>query len=183
MSLCTTWLLLTVAAAQIGAMGSKSAARADQVRAEIVAAYQASLGALSRGDADAAMQMDTNDWVSITAGQRPRTRKEIEPYIRRDIASMKPPPGWSAVWRPNYERAGTSSGIQIYDVKVEGGSAVVLCLVGNTRTEVSAGVSHSVWHGSHVRDTWTQTPTGWKRRLHEKLTVNERMVDGRPAVE
>lgn len=93
---------------------------------------------------------------------------------------MKPPPGWSATWRPDYEQNGTSSGIQIYDVKLNGDGAVVLCLVGNTRTEVTAGVTHSVWSGSHVRDTWTKTSTGWKRRIHEKLTLNERMVDGKP---
>jgi hypothetical protein len=37
-----------------------------------------------------------------------------------------------------------------------------------------------VWGGSHVRDTWIKTEAGWKRKLHEKLTVNERMIDGRP---
>lgn len=152
----------------------------EEARKDIVAAYQRSLDALERGDADAALQMETNDWVGITVGQKPRTRQEMEPLIRRDIASMKPPPGWSATWRPDYERTGTSSGIQIYDLKRERDSAVVLCLVGNTRTEIMAGVTHSVWGGSHVRDTWISTSTGWKRKMHEKLTVNERLVDGRP---
>ncbi len=151
----------------------------DTARKDIVAAYQRSLDALARGDADGALRIDTNDWVSITAGQKPRTRQEMEPFIRRDIASMKPPPGWSATWRPDYERNGTSSGIQIYDLKLEGNGAVVLCLVGNTRTEIIDGVTHKVWGGSHVRDTWIRTSSGWKRRLHEKLTVNERMIDGR----
>jgi len=149
------------------------------VRNEIVAAYQRSLDALQRGDADGAMQIDTSDWVSITVGQKPRTRQELEPFVRRDIANMKPPAGWSATWKPDYERNGTSSGIQVYDVKLEGKGAVVLCLVGSTRTEVVEGASHNVWRGSHVRDTWIQTAAGWKRRTHEKLTVNERMVDGR----
>jgi ketosteroid isomerase-like protein len=153
---------------------------AEEARKDIVAAYQRSLDALQRGDADAAMQIDTNDWVSVTVGQKPRTRQEIEPFIRRDIASMKPPPGWSATWRPDYERNGTSTGIQMYDVTVDGNTAVVLCLVGSTRTEIIDGVTHSVWGGSHVRDTWIKTTAGWKRRMHEKLTVNERMVDGRP---
>lgn len=152
---------------------------AQEARKEIVAAYQRSLDALQRGDADAAMQMDTDDWVSITVGQRPRTRQELEPLIRRDIASMKPPPGWSATWLPDYERNGTTSGIQIYDFKLDGNNAVVLCLVGNVRTEIVDGTTHQVWDGSHVRDTWIKTSTGWKRRMHEKLTVNERMVDGR----
>lgn len=153
---------------------------ADEARKEIVAAYQRSLDALRRGDADAAMQIDTNDWVSITVGQKPRTRQEMEPFIQRDITSMKPPPGWSAVWRPDYERSGTLSGIQVYQVKLDGNSAVVLCLVGNTRTEIIEGEQHSVWRGSHVRDTWIRSPAGWRRRMHEKLTVNERMIDGRP---
>lgn len=152
-----------------------------EVRKEIVAAYQRSLDGLARGDADGALAIDTEDWISITVGQKPRTRQEMEGYIRRDIAGMKPPPGWSATWRPDYERNGTVSGIQIYDVKVDGNSAVVLCLVGGSRTEAIDGSPHTVWRGSHVRDTWTKTPAGWKRKMHEKLTVNERMVDGRPA--
>ena len=75
----------------------------------------------------------------------------MEPFIRRDIASMKPPPGWSATWRPDFERNGTSSGIQIYDLKLDGDNAFVLCLVGNMRTEIVDGMTQSVW-GSHVRD-------------------------------
>ncbi len=173
-----TWILLAIAALPIPAQEAPSPA--DTARREILAAYQRSLDALSRGDADAAMQLDTDDWVSITVGQKPRTRQEIEPFLRRDIASMKPPPGWLATWKPDYERNGTTSGIQIYDVKLDGDKAVVLCLVGNTRTETTAGVTHSIWTGSHVRDTWTRTSTGWKRRLHEKLTVNERLLDGKP---
>ena len=148
-------------------------------RKEIVAAYQRSLDALQTGDAGAAMQIDTADWVSITAGQKPRTRQEMEPFIRRDIAGMKPPPGWVASWRPDYERNGTSSGIQVYEIKLDGDQAIVLCLVGGTRPEVIDGATHQVWLGSHVRDTWLKTSSGWKRRMHEKLTINERMVDGR----
>jgi ketosteroid isomerase-like protein len=153
----------------------------DEARKEIVASYQQSLDALRRGDADAALRIDTDDWVSITVGQKPRTRQEIEPFVRRDIASMKPPEGWSASWSPDYERNGTMSGIQVYDLKFDGNSAVVLCLVGSTRTETVDGEPHKVWRGSHVRDTWIKTAGGWKRRLHEKFTVNERMIDGRPA--
>jgi hypothetical protein len=100
----------------------------EETRKEIVAAYQQSLDALRRGDAEAAMQIDTDDWISITEGQKPRTRQEMEPLIRRDIASMKPPPGWSASWSPDYPRSGTSSGIQIYEVKLDANSAIVLCL-------------------------------------------------------
>lgn len=156
-------------------------ASVEEVRKEIVAAYQQSLDGLRRGDADAAMQMDTDDWVSITVGQKPRTRQEIEPFVRRDIASMKPPPGWNASWSPDYERSGTSTGIQIYALKLNAdSSAIVLCLVGSTRTETVDGEQHNVWRGSHVRDTWIKTKGGWKRRLHEKLTINERMIDGRP---
>jgi hypothetical protein len=158
-------------------------AREEDARKEIAAAYQRSLDALRRGDADGALQIDTQDWVSITAGQKPRTRQEMEPFLRRDIASMKPPPDWSSAWRPDYERNGTASGIQIYDLKLDGNTAVVLCLVGGTRTETVNGAAHRVWRGSHVRDTWIKTPAGWKRRLHEKLTINERMVDGRPVRE
>src|SRR5579863_436929 len=72
---------------------------AEAVRTEIMAAYQRSLDALAHGDADGALRIDTSDWISITVGQKPRTRQEMEPFIRRDIASMKPPPGWVASWK------------------------------------------------------------------------------------
>jgi hypothetical protein len=152
----------------------------EQVQKAIVAAYQRSLDALARGDAETAMKVDTSDWVSITLNQAPVTKQEMAPLIRRDIASMKPPPGWAAVWRPDYEKNGTTTGIQIYELKVDGDRATVLCLVGNTRAETIDGVTHQVWHGSHVRDSWIKTFEGWKRRKHEKLTVNERMIDGKP---
>jgi hypothetical protein len=156
---------------------------AEEARNEIVAAYQRSLDALGRGDADGALQMDTHDWVSITVGQKPRSRQEMEPFIRRDIASMKPPPGWSAVWRPDYQHNGNVTGIQIYDLKLQKDTALVFCLVGSTRTQTIDGAAHSVWTGSHVRDTWIRTGAGWKRRMHEKLTINERMIDGLPATQ
>ena len=159
---------------------SAAADPAEEVRKEIVASYQRALDALQRADADAALRMDTEDWVSLTAGQQPRTRQELEPFIRRDIAGMKPPPGWAATWKPDYEHNGTTSGIQIYAVKLSGDTAVVLCLVGNTRSQTIERATHSVWTGSHVRDTWIRTSAGWKRRMHEKLTINERMLDGHP---
>jgi hypothetical protein len=149
-----------------------------EARTEIVASYQRSLDALRRGDADAALQIDTPDWVSKVVGQRSRTRQELEPFIRRDVAGMKPPPDWTATWKPDYERNGTTTGIQIYDVKIEGDRAIVLCLVGSTRTEIQDGIARKLWTGSHVRDTWIKTAAGWKRRLHEKLTINERLLDG-----
>jgi len=160
---------------------SGAAQAPEDVRREIVAAYQGALDALQAGDADQALKIDTADWVSITVGEAARPRAEIEPLVRRDIASMKPPPGWSATWKPDYERTGTASGIQVYDIQVEGDKAIVLCLVGGSRTETVDGAPHNVWRGSHVRDTWIRTASGWKRRMHEKLTVNERMVDGKPA--
>ncbi len=42
---------------------------ADEARKEIVTAYQASLDALRRGDLDAAMKMDTADWVDRNRGR------------------------------------------------------------------------------------------------------------------
>jgi hypothetical protein len=153
----------------------------EQVRDEIIAAYNSSLDALAKGDAERAMAIETPDWVSKTVGQKPVTLQEMAPSIRRDIASMKTPPGWVAAWKPDYEHNGTATGIQIYDFKLTGDQAVVLYLVGGTHKEPIDGVPHNVWNGSHIRDTWVKTPTGWKRRLHEKLTINERLVDGRPA--
>src|SRR3954453_3371003 len=133
----------------------------EDARKSIVTAYQRTLVALERGDAEAAMQMDTNDWVSVTVRQKPRTRQEMEPFIRRDIGSMKPPPGWSAIWKPDYERNGTVTGIQIYDLKLEGNTCTVLCLVAGTRPEIIDGITHSVWGGSHVRAPWIRGATVW----------------------
>jgi hypothetical protein len=153
----------------------------EEARKDIIAAYQRAMDALQRSDAEAALQIDTEDWVSITAGQKPRTRQELEPYIRRDIAGLKPPLGWLVTWKPDYQHNGTTSGIQLYELKLNGTSATVLCLLGSSRTEVIDGATHKVWTGSHVRDTWTKIEAGWKRRMHEKMTTNERMVDGRPS--
>jgi hypothetical protein len=150
------------------------------IRNQIVAAYQASIEALNRGDADAAMQIDTDDWTSVVVGQGTRTKQEMSPFIRRDIASMKSPPEWKVVWLPDYEHNGTTTGIQLYNLIVEGRAATVLYLVGSTHEETIGAQMHRVWTGSHVRDSWTQTAAGWKRRKHEKLTINERLIDGRP---
>jgi hypothetical protein len=152
------------------------AADVTAIRDQILAAYQHSIDALRRGDADAALSMDTDDWTSTTVGQPPRTKQEMEPFIRHDITSLKPPDNWKVVWLPDAQRRGTVTGIQLYDLKVDGQSATVLCLVGSAREQSN----HTVWTGSHVRDTWTQTAAGWKRRKHEKLTVNERLLDGKP---
>ena len=112
-----------------------AAGPAEEARKEILAAYRSSLDALARGDADGAPQIDTEDWTSVTVGQKPRTRQEMEPYIRRDIASMRPPPDWAVFWKPDYEKNGTGTGIQIYDLSLDrsGNNAVILCLVGGTR--------------------------------------------------
>ena len=150
------------------------------IRDQIVATYQRSIDALRRGDAEAALKIDTDDWTSVVVGQPTRSKQEMAPFIRRDIASMKPPDGWKVFWLPDYEHNGTTTGIQLYDLKVEGKAAMVLCLVGSTHDEYIDAQKHSVWMGSHVRDGWTLTMAGWRRRKHEKLTINERMVDGRP---
>lgn len=149
------------------------------IRDQIVAAYNAALDALSRGDVETAIKLDTDDWISVVVGQPTRTKEEMAGYMRRDVDGAKTPPGWKAVWRPDYEHTGTTTGIQLYDLKVEGKAATVLCLVGGTHEETIGGEKHSVWMGSHVRDSWTQTAAGWKRRKHEKLTINERMIDGK----
>jgi hypothetical protein len=147
------------------------------VRDQIVAAYQKAYEALRHDDAETAVKMDTDDWTSHVVGQPMRTRKELAPYVLAE----KPPTSWNVVWLPDYEHNGTISGIQLYDLKVDGKAATILCLVGSTHEEQIDGATHRVWHGSHVRDSWTQTSAGWKRRKHEKLTINERMIDGKPA--
>lgn len=148
------------------------------VRDQIIAAYQKAFDALRRGDVAAALQMDTDDWTSVVAGQAPQSKAERAPYAKYDT----PPPEWKVVWRPDYEHNGTLTGIQLYDLEINGKAATVLCLVGSSREELVEGKLHSVWRGSHVRDSWTQTAAGWKRHKHEKLTINERMIDGIPSL-
>ena len=102
---------------------------AEDAGKEIVTAWQNSLDASSAVPPMrhcSAMQIDTGEWVSITVGRKARARQELEPFVCRDIASLKPP--------------------------------------GCTRTESIDGMTHSVWRGSHVRDTWIKTSAGWKRR-------------------
>jgi ketosteroid isomerase-like protein len=154
-------------------------AQLDDVIQPIVAAYNRAFDALNRGDVEAALRTDTDDWVSITLHNKPQSKEELASYMRRDPASLKLPPGWVAFWRPDYEHNGTGNGIQLYDVQLKGDEAVVLELVGGTHVEKIDGADHQVWNGSHVRDTWIKTSDGWKRRKHEKMTVNERMIDGK----
>jgi ketosteroid isomerase-like protein len=156
-------------------------AELDDVIKQIVAVYNSAIEAMNRGDAEAALKMDTDDWVSITLNEKPRPKAELAFYIRRDIASMKNPPGWIAFWKPDYEHNGTGNGLQLYEVQLKGDEAIVLGLVGDTHAGKIGGADHQVWNGSHVRDTWVKTGEGWKRRKHEKLTVNERMIDGKTA--
>ena len=76
-------LVATASSGQNPNDGPVAAARKD-----IVAAYQRSLDC--SGDADGALQMDTEDWASITTGQKPRIRKELVQFIRRDFDNLKP---------------------------------------------------------------------------------------------
>lgn len=154
-------------------------ADSNDVIKQIVAAYNSAFDALNRGDVEGALRTDTADWVSITLNRKPQSKEELAGYMRRDPASQKPPRGWAAFWKPDYAHNGTGTGIQIYDVQLRGDEAIVLELVGSTHTEKIDGADHRVWNGSHVRDTWIRTSEGWKRRKHEKMTVNERMVDGK----
>jgi ketosteroid isomerase-like protein len=157
-----------------------AAAESDaQVRNQIMASIQTSLDALRRGDVDDAEMMDTDDWVSITLNQKPVTKQEATAINHKYIDEIKPPAGWNVVWKPENPRTGTMTGVQMYDIRVEGDLAIVLYLVGNSHAETIDGISHQLWNGSHARDTWVKTPAGWKRRKHEKLTVNEKIIDGR----
>ncbi len=47
------------------------------IRDQIVAAYQAAIDALSRGDLETALQLDTDDWVSMVVGQPARTKQDV----------------------------------------------------------------------------------------------------------
>ena len=53
---------------------------------------------------------------------------------------MKPPPGWAATWKPDYQHNGMATGIQVYAIQVDGDNAVVLCLVGSTHAEQIDGL-------------------------------------------
>ncbi len=110
---------------------------------------------------------DADCGISVIAAQKPQTRQEMEAFFRRDLASMKPPESRNAVWKPDYERKRTFSGIEIYDLTLEGNEGIVLCPVGNTPTQIVDGPQRDVWRGSHVRDTWSRTSDGWRRRTRE----------------
>jgi hypothetical protein len=76
-------LALTILSVSSGLSGFALQADAPDfasIRDRIVATYQASIDALSRGDAEAAMQIDTDDWTSVVVGQPPRTKQEMAPY-------------------------------------------------------------------------------------------------------
>lgn len=173
----TVLMMLVLSSALVGLALGADTSEYISVRDQIVAAYQKAYEALRHEDVETAAKIDTDDWTSHVVGQPVRTKKEVAPYVLAE----KPPADWKVVWLPDYEHNGTTSGIQLYDLKVDGKAATILCLVGSTHDEQINGATHRVWHGSHVRDSWTQTPDGWKRRKHEKLTINERMIDGKAA--
>src|SRR6476646_1121599 len=56
-----------------------SAETVEEARTKILAAYGSSLDALHPGDPDGAMQIDTDDWVSLNGGQEPRSKRDLEP--------------------------------------------------------------------------------------------------------
>jgi hypothetical protein len=154
-----------------------SAQTPEQVRDEVIATMQSSINAMARGDVDTAELMDTDDWVSITLNEKPLTKKEVTEMNRRAGGGF---PSWPVVWRPDYENTGTMTGVQVYSFELDGTKATVLYLIGSTQPQTIAGANHKVWNGSHARDTWIKTASGWRRLKHEKLTVNERLIDGRP---
>jgi hypothetical protein len=76
-------------------------------RDQIVATYQHAIDALNRGEADAALQMDTDDWNSVVACQPRVPNRNWPPSSRRYIDSMKTPPEWKAVWLRFFASLGT----------------------------------------------------------------------------
>jgi hypothetical protein len=59
-------------------------AELDDAIKTIVATYQSALDALARGDAEAALRMDTDDWTTHVVGQPPRTKQQNAIYVRQD---------------------------------------------------------------------------------------------------
>jgi hypothetical protein len=71
----------------------------------------------------------------------------------------------------------------IFLARAEAPGNFVACVERNSYPSPLAPLLHLLRHGGcggqdEREEAWQDA--GWKRRMHEKLTVNERMVDGKP---
>jgi hypothetical protein len=103
--------------------------------------------------------LDTPDCVYTLAGQPPRTWAEMRSIVEAELLT------------PCDE---ASSKIQT--IELHGDQATIEAAVHRTAAIVDhagqfgpCGETWTVMTNAHVRDSWTRTPSGWRRQSHEKI--------------
>jgi hypothetical protein len=118
--------------------------------------------------------IDTPDWLSINADGTRLTREQSKQELVRSLTGPR----------------GDQPRIEILWLSQSSNAATAVCWVFGSSTEFDAtgqfgpkGARHELLAGALVRDTWTLTKDGWRRRMHEKIFPNRVLaVDGKSVV-
>jgi hypothetical protein len=118
--------------------------------------------------------IDTSDWVGVNrfgTDQQPHSWQELKGEVAEMLRSRVSFDGMS---------------FRIEKFAVNGNKAVAQGTIETEMTLIDRngnfgmkGRTHRVVQTSRVRDTWVKTADGWRRNLHEKLTPNKFIVDGK----
>ena len=118
--------------------------------------------------------IDTPDWLSINADGARLTREQSKQELVRSLTGPR----------------GDQPSIEILWLNQSGNAATAVCWVFGKSNALDTtgqfgpkGVRHELLAGSLVRDSWTLTKEGWRRRMHEKIFPNRVLaVDGKSIV-
>lgn len=148
----------------------------DGPRAEIQSLYDraaaATIAQRSISDAEALRGwLDTTDCVYKNAGQPWRTWAEMRPFVEAELQTPL-----------------RSLSLRIQTLEESGAQAAAVTVVRGTATIVDRqgqfgprGEARVITTTATVRDIWTKTASGWRRKSHEKIVPNQIVeVDGRP---
>ena len=166
-----TFALLFVLGAHLGAQADLQTTLSGMYRQTLSGMQKATSAADVGRIVDA---IDTPDWVSINADGARLTREQSKQELVRSLAGPR----------------GDQPGIEILWLNQSGNAATAVCWVFGRSASVDTagqfgpkGVRHEILAGSLVRDSWTLTKEGWRRRMHEKIFPNRILaVDGKSVV-
>ena len=159
-------------------LGGQASTQSD-LQATLLSMYTQTLGGMQRATTAADVErivnaIDTPDWVSINADGTRMTRDQSKRELARSLAGPRgDQPTIDLLWLSQSDKAATA-----------------VCWVFGKSSSVDTtgqfgrkGVRHELLTGALVRDTWTLTKDGWRRRMHEKIFPNRILaVDGKSVV-
>jgi len=167
-----------IAVALVLASGSPALAQPD-LKSTLLGLYKRTLAAMetakTAADVDRNVDaIDLPDWISIDADGTRMTRDDAKRQLVRSLAGQR----------------GSQPSIELLWVNQSGDSATAVAWMFGKSQIVDAageygpkGIRHEVLVGALVRDSWTLTKQGWRRRMHEKIFPNRVIaVDGKSVV-